>query len=216
MTALYIIGGIAVFIAAILFSSIRLKITCDGELKAKLKFWFISVTLFPAKDKPKKKKKDTSEHTVNKNKKEKKPNPVKSMIENEGICDTVSYFTETVKELIDRIDYMASHLHITKLFLVIGVGDEDAAAAAIKCGGLNAVVYPFLSWVACRTKFKKHDVTIHPVYDGESYIKLDCRLRLRIIHGVIAAAKILWRLIKLNMKNKFINVNNTNKEGAVK
>lgn len=215
MTALYIIGGIAAFIAAILFSSIRLKITCDSELKAKLKFWFISVTLFPTKEKTKKNK-DIPKHTVKEKKKKKKPNPVKSMIEHEGISGTVSYFTETVKELIDRIDYMASHLHITKLFLIIGVGDEDAAAAAVKCGGLNAVVYPFLGWVACRTKFKKHDVTIHPVYDGESYIKLDCRLRLRIIHGVRAASKILWKLIKLNMKNKIINVNNTNKDGAVK
>lgn len=211
MIVLYILAGLLVFIAAVLFSCIRLRITFDGEIKVKLGFWFLSYTVKPANKKPKKQK-STTEKAKSKN--QNKPNSIKSMIENNGIVNTVEYIVETAKEFIVRLKDIAEHMHITKLFLVIGVGDEDAAAAAIKCGGVNAVVYPFLGFLACHTNFPKHDITIHPVYDGESYLKFDCKLRLRVIHGVKAALEILKRLIKINLKNKSINANNTNKDGA--
>ncbi len=211
MVALYIIGGILAFIAAVLFSNIRVYITYKGELTAKVKFWFLSYTIYPNKKGSTAKKRKRSDSS------EKKPNFIANMIKERGIGDTVDYLIEAAKEFIEKLGYLAEHMHITKAYSVIGVADEDAAAAAIKCGALNAIVYTFLGWLACKTKFPKNDITIYPVYDGEGKIEIDWRMRLRIVHGIRAAAKILLRLLKINFRNNMKNANNNSiKDGASK
>ena len=212
MTALYIICGIAAFLLLVLFSSARVKIKFDEDIKVKVGFWFLSFTVYPKKekaDKKKVKKKSDNEH-------EKKPNYLSQMIKRDGITETVGFFIDTVQELLGKIGNLVGHIHIDKLFLVVGVGDDDAANAAIKCGVINAVLYPFLGYLASKTKFYKNDVTVHPMYDGESYIKLEIKSRIRLIHLLKEAFAIFVRLIKKYMKKLQPSVNNTNKDGALK
>ena len=212
MTALYVICGIAAFLIFVLFSSARVKIKFDEDIRVKVGFWFLSFTVYPKKEKADKKKvKKTPEK-----KQEKEPNYLSQMIKQDGIIETVGFFIDTVKELLDKINSLVGHIHIDKLFLVVGVGDEDAASAAIKCGVINAVLYPFLGYLASKTKFYKNDVTVHPMYDEESYIKLEVKARIRLIHLLKEAIAIFARLIKKYMKKMQPNVNNTNKDGALK
>ncbi len=212
MTALYVICGILAFFLLVLFSSARVRIKFDEDIKIKVGFWFLSFTVFPKKekaaDKKLKKKSDKS--------KEKKPNYLSQMIKRDGITETVVFFIDTVKELLGKVSSIVGHVHIDKLFLVVGVGDDDAANAAIKCGIINAVLYPFLGYLASKTKFYKNDVTVHPMYDGDSYIKCEIKARLRLIHVLKEAFSIFVRLIKKYMKKLQPNVNNTNKDGALK
>lgn len=212
MTALYVICGIAAFLLLVLFSSARVKIKFDEDIKVKVGFWFLSFTVYPKKEKADKKKvKKKSD-----NKQEKKPNYLSQMIKRDGITETVGFFIDTVQELLGKIGNLVGHIHIDKLFLVVGVGDDDAANAAIKCGVINAVLYPFLGYLASKTKFYKNDITIHPMYDGESYIKLEIKSRIRLIHLLKEAFAIFVRLIKKYMKKLQPSVNNTNKDGALK
>ena len=212
MTALYVICGIAAFLLLVLFSSARVKIKFDEDIKVKVGFWFLRFTVYPKKEKADKKKvKKKSD-----NKQEKKPNYLSQMIKRDGITETVGFFIDTVQELLGKIGNLVGHIHIDKLFLVVGVGDDDAANAAIKCGVINAVLYPFLGYLASKTKFYKNDVTVHPMYDGESYIKLEIKSRIRLIHLLKEAFAIFVRLIKKYMKKLQPSVNNTNKDGALK
>ncbi len=212
MTALYVICGIAAFLLLVLFSSARVKIKFDEDIKVKVGFWFLSFTVYPKKEKADKKKvKKKSD-----NEQEKKPNYLSQMIKRDGITETVGFFIDTVQELLGKIGNLVGHIHIDKLFLVVGVGDDDAANAAIKCGVINAVLYPFLGYLASKTKFYKNDVTVHPMYDGESYIKLEIKSRIRLIHLLKEAFAIFVRLIKKYMKKLQPSVNNTNKDGALK
>ena len=212
MTALYVICGIAAFLLLVLFSSARVKIKFDEDIKVKVGFWFLSFTVYPKKEKADKKKvKKKSD-----NKQERKPNYLSQMIKRDGITETVGFFIDTVQELLGKIGNLVGHIHIDKLFLVVGVGDDDAANAAIKCGVINAVLYPFLGYLASKTKFYKNDITIHPMYDGESYIKLEIKSRIRLIHLLKEAFAIFVRLIKKYMKKLQPSVNNTNKDGALK
>ncbi len=212
MTALYVICGIAAFLLLVLFSSARVKIKFDEDIKVKVGFWFLSFTVYPKKEKADKKKvKKKSD-----NKQEKKPNYLSQMIKRDGITETVGFFIDTVQELLGKIGNLVGHIHIDKLFLVVGVGDDDAANAAIKCGVINAVLYPFLGYLASKTKFYKNDVTVHPMYDGESYIKIEIKSRIRLIHLLKEAFAIFVRLIKKYMKKLQPSVNNTNKDGALK
>ena len=212
MTALYVICGIAAFLLLVLFSSARVKIKFDEDIKVKVGFWFLSFTVYPKKEKADKKKvKKKSD-----NKQEKKPNYLSQMIKRDGITETVGFFIDTVQELLGKIGNLVGHIHIDKLFLVVGVGDDDAANAAIKCGVINAVLYPFLGYLASKTKFYKNDVTVHPMYDGESYIKLEIKSRIRLIHLLKESFAIFVRLIKKYMKKLQPSVNNTNKDGALK
>lgn len=212
MTALYVICGIAAFLLLVLFSSARVKIKFDEDIKVKVGFWFLSFTVYPKKEKADKKKvKKKSD-----NKQEKKPNYLSQMIKRDGITETVGFFIDTVQELLGKIGNLVGHIHIDKLFLVVGVGDDDAANAAIKCGVINAVLYPFLGYLASKTKFYKNDITIHPMYDGESYMKLEIKSRIRLIHLLKEAFAIFVRLIKKYMKKLQPSVNNTNKDGALK
>lgn len=212
MTALYVICGIAAFLLLVLFSSARVKIKFDEDIKVKVGFWFLSFTVYPKKEKADKKKvKKKSD-----NKQEKKPNYLSQMIKRDGITETVGFFIDTVQELLGKIGNLVGHIHIDKLFLVVGVGDDDAANAAIKCGVINSVLYPFLGYLASKTKFYKNDITIHPMYDGESYIKLEIKSRIRLIHLLKEAFAIFVRLIKKYMKKLQPSVNNTNKDGALK
>ncbi len=213
MVALYIIGIVIAFFLLVLFSSVRIKVKIDNDIKVKVGFWFINVTLFPKREK---KKSDNKKQKKKADKVKKKPNAISKMIKRKGITETVAFLIDTAKEALAKVNYITSHIHITKMFLVIGVGDEDAALAAIKTGGICAAVYPFLGFVATKTKFPKNDVTIHPVYDGDSYIKLELKARLRVIHAVKSAFGLLGKLIKINMKNNQINVNNIKKDGASK
>ena len=212
MTALYVICGIAAFLLLVLFSSARVKIKFDEDIKVKVGFWFLSFTVYPKKEKADKKKvKKKSD-----NEQEKKPNYLSQMIKRDGITETVGFFIDTVQELLGKIGNLVGHIHIDKLFLVVGVGDDDAANAAIKCGVINAVLYPFLGYLASKTKFYKNDITVHPMYDGESYIKLEIKSRIRLIHLLKEAFAIFVRLIKKYMKKLQPSVNNTNKDGALK
>ena len=212
MTALYVICGIAAFLLLVLFSSARVKIKFDEDIKVKVGFWFLSFTVYPKKEKADKKKvKKKSD-----NKQEKKPNYLSQMIKRDGITETVGFFIDTVQELLGKIGNLVGHIHIDKLFLVVGVGDDDAANAAIKCGVINAVLYPFLGYLASKTKFYKNDVTVHPMYDGESYMKLEIKSRIRLIHLLKEAFAIFVRLIKKYMKKLQPSVNKTNKDGALK
>ena len=54
------------------------------------------------------------------------------------------------------------------------------------------------------------------MYDGESYIKLEIKARIRLIHLLKEAFAIFARLIKKYMKKLQPSVNNTNKDGALK
>lgn len=209
MIALYIIGGILAFFAIILLSNLRLSVECENNMVVKIGYMFLNFTVYPKKEKSKKvsKKKKTDNNI-------KKQSSISSMIKSEGISGTITYLIDIAKAFLQRLGEVASHLKIKKAFIVIGVSGEDAADTAIKCGALNAIVYPFLALVATKTKLNNPDVAIFPVYDGEGYIRLHIKLKLRLIHLVSAGIKILMQIIKINIKKRIKNDKNF-KDGAL-
>lgn len=209
MTALYIIAGIIAFFAIILLSNLRLVVKSEDKTVVKLGYIFLNFKIFPKSDKKKSKKKKTE------NNKKEKSGSFGSMIKSDGIAQTVEYFIDVAKAFLERLGKVTGHLKIKKAHIDIGVSGDDAADTAIRCGALNAVVYPFLAFTATKTKFSKPDVTIRPIYDGEGYIRFHIKLKLRLIHLVTNGIKLIMRLIKINLKKKIKNDKNF-KDGALK
>ena len=212
MTALYIIGGIIAFLALLLLSNLRLSVKCENDTMVKLGYTFLNFTIFPKKEK---KNKKTSKKKKADNNKTKKQSSIGSMIKSDGISGTVTNLIDIAKIFLERLGEIASHLKVKKAFIVIGVSGDDAADTAIKCGALNAVIYPFLAVTATNTKVDNPDVTVYPIYDEEGYIHLHIKLKLRLIHLVSAGIKLLMQIIKINIKNKIKNDKNF-KDGALK
>lgn len=198
MTWLYIVLGIVLFIALILFIPVGVRADFEGELKVVLKIGFISIPIYPPKPKKEKEKKPAEEKKEEKKEekpKEKKPN----IIQEKGIMWLVDTIREAAKLATGALKSFFKHLKIKHLNISICYCGEDASDTAVKYGYFCLAVYPAVSILVKATGCKKYGVDIAPNFmEGqESRYAVDIQLYIRVFWVVALVFRYGFKALKL-------------------
>ena len=195
MIALYIIGGLIALIALLLLCSVSLTVKYEGDLlTVRVGYLFLRFRLLPQKEKRKKQLSEKKTATAAKTKKKK----------TNAVSDVFSSFESTVsviKLLLNELADVLKKMRVTRLVIDAKIGG-DAAVSAITTGAFNAAVYPFVAWLSTQIYVKCDRINIVPNYNKDSEYYFCAKLKLRPIHALKAAVKILFGMTKLNLKKE--------------
>ncbi len=179
MTSLYIISAVLVLILILIFSSIRIRITYDDMIKMSVGYLFLRFKILPSDSKNNGDIKKTANSTKN-----------SPTIQLNEIIDIVKSVLKNLKPLLKSV-------RIKPLKFDIAVSDSDAATAAIKTGAVNALVWPFVGWLANTIKVDGQQIYISPDYEGEGHMFFDMCIKIKLFHILSAGFNILVDIYKL-------------------
>lgn len=209
MTALYIVLGILLFLALVLFSSISLKVSIDENFSMVLKFWFIKVKIpSDKKSKPKKPKKESQKEAENTPKK----GYFKQSIEKKGLSATLSEISDVLKIVLSEFDGLLKHFRISDFKLLINVASDDPAKTAIEYGTVCSVVFPLVRLIEVKTKLSRNGtkVTVNSDFTSEKpELKFNLKGKLMVAHILCSGLRLLKILVQLKMDEQ--NNKNENK-----
>ena len=187
MLWLYILLGIALFVALVMFIPITLRASYKEKFWCAVYIGFVKLQLVPAKPKKEKKKKvkkQTPKTEQPKKATEKKP----SLIKKYGIEWLLNLIKRVAELAVSALQDFFSHILIKKLSLSISVAGDDAADTAIK---YCAVVYPAVGTIVRVVKCKGYGVDINPNFSekAETEINFDFVARVFVFRLVALAVK---------------------------
>lgn len=190
MLWLYILLGIALFVALVMFIPITLRASYKEEFWCAVYIGFVKLQLVPAKPKKEKKKKVKKQTPKTKQPKkatEKKP----SLIKKYGIEWLLNLIKRVAELAVSALQDFFSHILIKKFSLSISVAGDDAADTAIKYGKYCAVVYPAVGTIVRVVKCKGYGVDINPNFSekAETEINFDFVARVFVFRLVALAVK---------------------------
>ncbi len=198
MTALYIVGGILLFVALLLSSPVSLRFYYHEKPLCVLRVWGVPIRLIPRKP-----KKAVPQKMVAK--KEKKPSAVLSQLQasfkQDGVAATLVWLAEVAKWLTSSAGDVLRGIKIRLLRIELRIGGEDAAAAAIHFGEVCAVLYPLLSVIGCHLRIQKRAVEVRPDFEGEgtaALIDIRCGISLWRVCGTLLAS--FAKFIRIQLK----------------
>lgn len=189
MLWLYILLGIALFVALVMFIPITLRASYKEDFWCAVYIGFVKLQLVPAKPKKEKKKvkKQTPKTEQPKKATEKKP----SLIKKYGIEWLLNLIKRVAELAVSALQDFFSHILIKKLSLSISVAGDDAADTAIKYGKYCAVVYPAVGTIVRVVKCKGYGVDINPNFSekAETEINFDFVARVFVFRLVALVVK---------------------------
>lgn len=190
MLWLYILLGIALFVALVMFIPITLRASYKEKFWCAVYIGFVKLQLVPAKPKKEKKKKVKKQTPKTKQPKkatEKKP----SLIKKYGIEWLLNLIKRVAELAVSALQDFFSHILIKKFSLSISVAGDDAADTAIKYGKYCAVVYPAVGTIVRVVKCKGYGVDINPNFSekAETEINFDFVARVFVFRLVALAVK---------------------------
>lgn len=190
MLWLYILLGIALFVALVMFIPITLRASYKEEFWCAVYIGFVKLQLVPAKPKKEKKKKvkkQTPKTEQPKKATEKEP----SLIKKYGIEWLLNLIKRVAELAVSALQDFFSHILIKKFSLSISVAGDDAADTAIKYGKYCAVVYPAVGTIVRVVKCKGYGVDINPNFSekAETEINFDFVARVFVFRLVALAVK---------------------------
>ena len=148
-------------------------------------------------DKPprRKKKKDKAEKK-HKKKQEKQGffADLTKQFKTEGVAAVLRTVKTVVGLATGALKRVLKSVTVDRLQLQLIIASEDAAATAINCGRVCAVLYPSLSALQCAMRIRRREVTVTPDYLAETgRVMADVRLHVIPIRALWAA---LWTVFK--------------------
>ena len=179
MLWLYILLGIVLFIALVMFIPITLRASYKEEFWCAVYIGFVKLQLVPAKPKKEKKKKKATE---------KKP----SLIKKYGIEWLLNLIKKVAELAVSALQDFFSHILVKKLSLSISVAGDDAADTAIKYGKYCAIVYPAVGTIVRAVKCKVYGVDINPNFSEKAKTEINFDFAARVF---------TFRLIGLAVKH---------------
>lgn len=190
MLWLYILLGIALFVALVMFIPITLRASYKEKFWCAVYIGFVKLQLVPAKPKKEKKKKvkkQTPKTEQPKKATEKKP----SLIKKYGIEWLLNLIKRVAELAVSALQDFFSHILVKKFSLSISVAGDDAADTAIKYGKYCAVVYPAVGTIVRVVKCKGYGVDINPNFSekAETEINFDFVARVFVFRLVALAVK---------------------------
>lgn len=190
MLWLYILLGIALFVALVMFIPITLRASYKEKFWCAVYIGFVKLQLVPAK--PKKEKKKKVKKQTPKTEQSKKPTEKKpSLIKKYGIEWLLNLIKKVAELAVSALQDFFSHILIKKFSLSISVAGDDAADTAIKYGKYCAVVYPAVGTIVRVVKCKGYGVDINPNFSekAETEINFDFVARVFVFRLVALAVK---------------------------
>ena len=191
MLWLYILLGIALFVALVMFIPITLRASYKEDFWCAVYIGFVKLQLVPAKPKKEKKKKvkkQTPKTEQPKKATEKKP----SLIKKYGIEWRLNLIKRVAELAVSALEDFFSHILIKYCSLSICVAGDDAADTAIKYGKYCAVVYPAVGTIVRVVKCKGYGVDINPNFSEKAETEINFDFAARIF---------AFRLIGLAVKH---------------
>lgn len=190
MLWLYILLGIALFVALVMFIPITLRASYKEKFWCAVYIGFVKLQLVPAK--PKKEKKKKVKKQTPKTEQSKKPTEKKpSLIKKYGIEWLLNLIKKVAELAVSALQDFFSHILVKKLSLSISVAGDDAADTAIKYGKYCAVVYPAVGTIVRVVKCKGYGVNINPNFSekAETEINFDFVARVFVFRLIALAVK---------------------------
>ena len=179
MLWLYILLGIALFVALVMFIPITLRASYKEKFWCAVYIDFVKLQLVPAKPKKEKKKKvkkQTPKTEQPKKATEKKP----SLIKKYGIEWLLNLIKRVAELAVSALQDFFSHILIKKFSLSISVAGDDAADTAIKYGKYCAVVYPAVGTIVRVVKCKGYGIDINPNFSEKAETEINFDFAARI------------------------------------
>jgi ribosomal protein S25 len=171
---LYILLGIVLFIALVMFIPITLRASYKEEFWCAVYIGFVKLQLVPAKPKKEKKKKKAKKQTQKTEQPKKATEKKPSLIKKYGIEWLLNLIKKVAELAVSALQDFFSHILVKKLSLSISVAGDDAADTAIKYGKYCAVIYPAVGTIVRVVKCKGYGVDINPNF---SEISSACAIR---------------------------------------
>lgn len=190
MLWLYILLGIALFVALVMFIPITLRASYKEKFWCAVYIGFVKLQLVPAK--PKKEKKKKVKKQTPKTEQSKKPTEKKpSLIKKYGVEWLLNLIKKVAELAVSALQDFFSHILIKKFSLSIRVAGDDAADTAIKYGKYCAVVYPAVGTIVRVVKCKGYGVDINPNFSekAETEINFDFVARVFVFRLVALVVK---------------------------
>lgn len=192
MLWLYILLGIVLFIALVMFIPITLRASYKEEFWCAVYIGFVKLQLVPAKPKKEKKKKKAKKQTQKTEQPKKATEKKPSLIKKYGIEWLLNLIKKIAELAVSALQDFFSHILVKKLSLSISVAGDDAADTAIKYGKYCAVVYPAVGTIVRAVKCKGYGVDINPNFSEKAETEINFDFAARIF---------AFRLIGLAVKH---------------
>lgn len=192
MLWLYILLGIVLFIALVMFIPITLRASYKEEFWCAVYIGFVKLQLVPAKPKKEKKKKKAKKQTQKTEQPKKATEKKPSLIKKYGIEWLLNLIKKVAELAVSAVQDFFSHILVKKLSLSISVAGDDAADTAIKYGKYCAVVYPAVGTIVRVAKCKGYGVDINPNFSEKAETEINFDFAARIF---------AFRLIGLAVKH---------------
>jgi hypothetical protein len=196
MTAVWILVGIAGFLALLLSISICISVSIDGEVRVSAGILGYRYPIVPAREKsPKKETKKTKQVKQAKRKAEQLTEKKKA--DERSFGETVDLVLALAQAIVPGAVRLLSHLRFTGMQIDIAVAADSADQTAIRYGGISAGVYNLLAALDTLFTLKVKSVDIVPDFVGdESRYQISFRAKLRLFWIVAAALGMLFRVLK--------------------
>lgn len=200
MVALYIIGGILLLIALILFLPITAQIKFKDDLDLKVKF--LGVTVYKLKEDKPKTEKSKGENTEAKPK-EKKAGIFSKLKAKHGFKGAIKELFDFVGNVISKIKPQLLKIKFRKFKLNLIIVGEDAAMTAIEYGAVCGIVYPVLSFIDQNLNIKLKQINVEAGFKhNESEFSTSFDIKANALLLSIIAFKALKEYKNFSVRNE--------------
>ncbi len=227
MTALWIILGIVLFFALLLFVPVHVAAKYDDSLALRIRYLFISLKfpkppLSPEQEakKAEKKRKKQQKKQAKKQKKEekrrkkaakkgdkdhlfgekKKKFDFKEIFARHGVSGLISILKDALRLLKKHLKKLR-HMKISYLSIDLVIAKGNAADTAIEYGKTCAAVYPAVSELLSICRHGPYELAVSPDFNGQkSVAKAEIRLSIRLFHLVSLALGIVFGAIAIYLR----------------
>lgn len=188
MIFVYILGALVALVVLILSSPTTLLLHFERDLVITLRIWGISHVLYSPTTVPGK----TTQRILARAKKAtvELAEELQTTLQEDGVNATIYWLRELADFLGHTLTRYFRSLTVTRFCLQMRVPGEDAAAAAINCGEVDAAVYPLLAVIGTFIQIKRRDIAILPDFFDEGVaVYADAKVRVslwRLLGAVIA------------------------------
>lgn len=206
MIALYVIGGILLFLFLLLIIPVSVEAGYTDSFILRLRYGGIKVFDTGKQKKPKKPRKPKKPKPEGKGEKKpvkpKKDGFVKKIFRDHGKIGGIKFIFSVLKAGLSKAVWVIKKIKFKKLLLDITVSSEDAAATAVSYGGVCAAVYPVIALIKENTCVAVSEVNIRTDFDKLSpEIKAITAVRTRLIYAAVAAISLLFAYFKIKKES---------------
>lgn len=195
--AIAIILGILLLFLALLFFPLKLFVSFDEDLNAKITYFGFKINT----------EKTPNKSSVEKKQQPKRDNLFKRLYKENSFKEFIDILVTLIKTVFDQLKFIIKHLKVYDLDLRIFVATDDAAKTAIEYGVVSTAVYNALQLVSNITNLKLKKVDLFSDFESKkSKLKFSVKIKISPIFLIISAIVILKYFTKLsNEKGSVIN-----------